>query len=523
MIAKGTLCVRALLLALVVLASFARSDLAGRAQAAGISENVGIQVLPGEIPSLDPPYMLTSQDTALGFNVYETLTRWEPGKGVVPVLATSWKSNIDGTQWTFSLRTGVKFHDGTPFTARDVKASLDRNIKVGLVAYDFIGVTSIDVVDDHTVRVVTSAPRNVPLILSAQYGMFIYAASAADKPKDWWAQGHDAGTGPYMVASFEPGTRAILNYYPDYWGGWQEGQFTKIVYMIVEDPAVRDQMIRSGNADIVSQLPVNSIDSLKSVSGITVLPFLPLSQLIFGFDMRHPPLDKADVRRALAMSFPYSDVQKDIYLGYGRVSVGSGPTALWNPPADFPRYHLDLDQAKALLQKAGYGNGLELNLAYETGSKETADAIKLWQAELGKINVKLNIRELSGGTFWDAAYNTKATDYSVFVVAASGDVPSPYAWLIVFTSSPLGWMPAIGYNNPAFDKQVFDAWAAEATDNKAAHDLWVKAQLILHNDAASIFAMDAPVVFAYKSNITGFAPDAPYSDIVFWYPMKRMK
>ena len=175
------------------------------------------------------------------------------------------------------------------------------------------------------------------------------------------------------------------------------------------------------------------------------------------------------------------------------------------------------------MQKAGYGNGLELNLAYETGSKETADAIKLWQAELGKINVKLNIRELSGGTFWDAAYNTKATDYSVFVVAASGDVPSPYAWLIVFTSSPLGWMPAIGYNNPAFDKQVFDAWAAEATDNKAAHDLWVKAQLILHNDAASIFAMDAPVVFAYKSNITGFAPDAPYSDIVFWYPMKRMK
>ena len=84
-------------------------------------------------------------------------------------------------------------------------------------------------------------------------------------------------------------------------------------------------------------------------------------------------------------------------------------------------------------------------------------------------------------------------------------------------------MPAIGYNNPAFDKQVFDAWAAEATDNKAAHDLWVKAQLILYNDAASIFAMDAPVVFAYKSNITGFTPDAPYSDIVFWYPMKRMK
>jgi peptide/nickel transport system substrate-binding protein len=490
-----------------------------RAEAAGITENIAIQALPGEIPALDPPYMLTDEDTAIGFNVYETLTRWDPDKGLVPVLATSWKSNADGTEWAFSLRQGVKFHDGTEMTARDVKASLDRNIKIGMVAYDFIGVESIEVVDDHTVRFKTSAPRNVPLIVSAQYGMFIYSASAADKPKEWWSEGHDAGTGPYTIASFEPGTRAVLDYFPDYWGGWQEGQFTKIAYTIVEDPTVRDQMIRSGDVDMTSELPFDSMQSLKSVPGIKVQPFLPLSQLIFGFDLNNPPLNNVDVRRALAMTFPYEDVFKGVYLGQGRISVGSGPTSLWNPPADFPQYHQDLDKATALLKKAGFGNGFELRLAVTTGSKEISEAIRLWQAQLSKVNIKLSIRELSTGAFWDAAYNTENKDYDVFVVAASGDVPSPYAWLIIFTDS--GWLPAIGYKNADFNKLVFDAWALEATDEKAAHDVWVKAQRILHDDAVSIFAMDAPMMFAYKANITGFKPNPPYSNIVFWYQMKR--
>ncbi len=523
MMLKEPRCGRVHHLSLLVLTFLASGVWLSVAQSAEISENIAVHALAAEIPSLDPPFMLTGADTGVGFHVYETLTRWEPEKGLVPALATSWESNANGTQWTFKLREGVTFHDGTPFTAADVKASLDRNIEIGMVAYDFIGIESIDVVDDHTVRFVSSAPRNVPLIVSAQYGMFIYKSDAVSQPPEWWAQGNDAGTGPYTVASYEPGTRAILDYYPDYWGGWEAGQFTKIVYLIVEDPTVRDQMIRSGEVDMTSGLPFDSIASLESTSGTKVLPYLPLAQLIAGFDLSNPPLDNAEVRRALAMSFPYNDVHQGIYLGHGRVSVGSGPTALWDPPADFPRYELDIDQAKALLEKSGFGDGFELDLALSTGSKETSEAMSLWQAQLSKLDVKLNIRQLSGGAFWDNAYNPDNEEFDIFVVAASGDVPSPYAWLIVFTSSPFGWMPVIGYKNPEFDKLVFDAWALEATDAQAAHDLWVKAQRILHDDAVSVFAMDAPLVFAYGDDITGFVPKPPYSDIVFWYEMKRQE
>ena len=488
--------------------------------AAAIPDNVAIHAFPGDMPSLDPPYML-SGDTNVGFNVYETLTRWHPEKGLIPVLATSWESNPDGTVWTFALREGVTFHDGTPLTAADVKASLDRNIAVGMVAYDFIGLESIDVIDDHRVRFTASAPRNVPLIVSAQYGMFIYQASAADREPEWWAAGNDAGTGPYTVESYEPGNRVVLDRYPGYWGGWEEGQFTKVVYVITEDPTVRDQMIRSGDADMTSGLPFDSLESLRGQPGTEVLPFLPLAHLVAGFDLSNPPLDNREVRRALAHTFPYRDVHEGIYLGHGEIAMGFGPSSLWTAPADFPRYRLDLDRARALLRDAGFADGFELDLALSAGVKETVEAMSLWQAQLAKVNVELNIRQLSSGAFWDYAFNPDNEEYDVFVVTASGDVPSPYPWLVVYTSSPLGWMPYVGYRNPDFDKLVFDAWALEATDAERANALWVEAQRILHDDAASVFVMDAPVIFAYGDDIVGFEPNPPYPIIVFWYELKR--
>jgi len=485
-----------------------------------ISENIGVYAVPGDIPSLDPPYML-SEDTIVGFNVYETLTFWDPEKGVVPKLATSWESNQDGKEWTFHLREGVTFHDGTPLTANDVKTSLDRNIEVGMVAYDFIGIESIEVTDEQTIRFIASEPRNLPLILTAQYGMFIYNAAGAEKGSEWFAQGNDAGTGPYLIESFEPAKRVVLAQYKDYWGGWEEGQFTKVILEIVEDPTVRDQMIRSGEADITFELPFDSIETMESIEELTVFPYQPLAHLVAGFDLDNPPLDNLLVRKALAHSFPYEAVQEGIFLGYGEIPKGFGPNSLWNPPEDFPRYEFDLDKAKALLEEAGFGEGFELKLALSTGAKETREAMELWQGELLKLKIKLNIQELSGGAFWDYAYNPDNEEFQIFVVPASGDVPSPYAWLICYTSSPLGWMPYVGYNNPEFDSLVFEAWAKEATNPDEARSLWIEAQRILYENAVSVFALDYPYVAVYRDDLVGFEANPPYPYIVFWYDLRR--
>jgi peptide/nickel transport system substrate-binding protein len=492
------------------------------AESGDIAENVGIVAYPGDLASLDPPYML-SGDTNIGFNAYETLTLWRPDQGVVPVLATSWESNEDATEWTFTLREGVTFHDGTALTAEDVKASLDRNIEVGMVAYDFIGVESIEVVDDLTVRFICSDSRDMPLILSAGYGMFIYSAEAAQQSTEWFAEGRDAGTGPYTIESFESGQQLVLTRYEDYWGGWEEGQFTKVIYRIVEDPTVRDQMIRSGEADITLELPYDSLESVGALEDVTLVPMQPLAHMVAGFDLNNPPLDNVQVRQALAYSFPYEDVHQGVFLGYGsRGGIGFGPSSLWDPPADFPRYELDIDRAAELLMEAGYEDGFELTVTAAAGYKEVVDTLNLWQAQLAKLGIELKIEQLSAGPFWDAAYNPDNEEYDVFVVPASGDVPSPWSWLICYTSSPLGWLPFVGYNNPEFDELVFDAWALEATDPDAANELWVEAQRILYEDAASIFIMDTPSIYAMGDDIIGFEPNPPYSaDVIFWHELKR--
>jgi peptide/nickel transport system substrate-binding protein len=313
----------------------------------------------------------------------------------------------------------------------------------------------------------------------------------------------------------------VLTMNKDYWRGWQEGQFTKVILQVVEDPTVRDQMIRSGGADITEELPFDSLDALKQVEGITVLPWVAQDQITAFFALKSAPMDNLKVRQALEYSFPYEAVNKSVFSGYGTIPPGFGPTSLWKVPADFPSYNFDLDKAKTLLKEAGFDKGFELNLAIFTGSKEIMDIANLWQAELAKIGVKLNIQPLASGPFWDYAYNPDQTDYQMMISPVGGDVPSPYSFLIVYTSSPLGWFPAVGYKNDKFDKLVFDAWAKEATEPAAAMDLWVQAQRILHDDAASVFIIDYPTIFALRNNIIGYVQNPPYTDIVFWYDLKR--
>ena len=509
---------RILALALALIVALASGAVLSQGE---MSENIGVYAFPGDMPSMDPPYML-SGDTSLGFNVYETLTRWDPGiEDVVGILAESWTSNDDGTEWVFTLRDGVTFHDGSPLSANDVKASLDRNIEIGMVAYDFIGLGPIEVIDDLTLRFTAEAPRNVPLILSATFGMFIYKAEAAAAPDEWFVSGSDAGTGPYTLTSLEPSVRVVLDYYPDYWGGWEDGQFTTVVYEIVEDPTVRDQMIRSGQADITATVPLDSLESLDMVEGLTILPFSPMSHLVAGFDLDNPPLDNVDARRALAASFPYEDVRQGIYLGLGNPARGFGPSSLWEPPEGFPTPTYDLEAAAALLDGAGMSAGFELDLALSTGVKEALEAANLWQAELAKLNIQLNIQQLSSGAFWDYAYNPANEDFDIFMVTAGGDVPSPWSWLICYTSSPLGWLPFIGHSNEEFDRLVFEAWATEATDVAAANDTWVEAQRILIESAASVFIVDPPGIFAHGDDITGIVPNPPYPGMIFWYDIRR--
>jgi peptide/nickel transport system substrate-binding protein len=483
-----------------------------------ISENVGTQVVPVSLPNLDPDLMLTFDHT-LAFQMYDTLTLWDPDEGVLPGLATSWESNEDGTEWTFHLREGVTFHDGTPFTAEAVEFSYNRTIETGLMAYYFAGLEEIEVVDDYTIKLKYSVPRPAPTMLAAGYGMFIVNPNIADKPEGWLEEGHDAGTGPYTLESTEAGARWVLNRYPDYWGGWEEGQFTQLVYVLVEDPTVREQMLRSGETDMTNLIPFDSHEALEATGEITVVPAPAFWNLFLQFHVDKPPVDNLQLRQALAHAFPYELVQQAIYGGQGTLAEGIVPKGLWEPPVDMERPSYDLDRAQQLLAEAGFADGVEVKAALAAGDVEQEQVALLWQAELAKIGVDLKIEEVTNAAWWDAAYNPDNEFDVLFNVWAPG-WPSPSEFTIIYDSINT-FTPFTGYANPAFDQLVNLGLETESSDMEEANRLYAEAQQLLYDDAVAVFALDIPYDFQHRNDIKGFHANPNYFDVVFWYDMMR--
>ena len=138
----------------------------------------------------------------------------------------------------------MTFHDGAPLDAATVKFSVERNReKNACSAYLYEAIEFIDAPDSSTVVFRLSYPAPLDLILSSGIAAFIMSPAAAEKERAWFAEGNELGSGPYRIAQYEPGQRMVLVRNPDYWGGWQEGHIDRVVYEMVEDPVVGEQML----------------------------------------------------------------------------------------------------------------------------------------------------------------------------------------------------------------------------------------------------------------------------------------
>jgi peptide/nickel transport system substrate-binding protein len=202
-------------------------------------ENIFVYTEGPSFPDIDPSISFSNDSVVMG-NAYETLTFYNaPGSAEVlsPVLATSWEASEDGLSWTFHLREGVKFHDGTDFNAEAVEYSVERSINLGLgAAFIWDAVEDVVVVDDYTVEFKLTYPAPMDLIAAAGYAAWIFSPACTEaqgeNASEWFNEGHDCGSGPYMIESREKGTRLIMTRFDDYWGGWREGQFDKVVFEI---------------------------------------------------------------------------------------------------------------------------------------------------------------------------------------------------------------------------------------------------------------------------------------------------
>jgi peptide/nickel transport system substrate-binding protein len=496
--------------------------------AGAVAEGVATYVNAEEVTVFWDPSEGFSSEIVWQTNTYETLLRYDPfANEFSPVLAESFEASLDGLTWTFHLRKEVKFHTGGEMDARAVKSSIDRTIAIGKGAsFIWEPVDSIEVVDKYTVVFHLKSPGALGLIVSSAYCAYIFDPDFEDR--DWFYAGHEAGTGPYMLESFEGDTLVVLKKFDDYWGGWEGKHFDKIVFKWAPEASTRRLMIESGQADFINRLPSDDIEALEANPNVNIVATPSFQNLIALFNTvksEEYPISNPLVRAALAYTIPYDDVVNAVFGGYGRRSRGVVPFGLWGYSDRVKQYTFSPKTAKVLLARAGYPEGgFKIVATYSSGTEAQRRTLALWKAELAKLGVDLEAR----GMTWDAQSGLAgATDpnerQDIYIMWWWPDFAHPHSFLSgMFETFEPPLYNFSYYSNPLYDDLIKAGAAIAGQDREEAINLYVEAQNLLMADAAGIAVVDIEYLHAISENLKGYDMGNPaYPNVVFWYDCYR--
>ena len=473
------------------------------------------------------PCIEFSVGNAVLCNLYETLLRFEPDTdSFTPVLATDYSVSEDGLVWTFNIRKGVKFYDGTDLTADAVKYSIDRarNMNKG-ASFIWNCVDTINIVDDFTVEFVLKYCAPLDLIASCGYSAFILSPTLAKQGTDWFNQGNSCGTGPYMIQSQVKGDEVIMTKFPDYWGGWEGEHFDKVVMKVIGENATRRQMVEKGDADIVSSLMVEDLLALQDSSDVSVVVTESYTNVIGFFNTQKAPFDNKLVRQAMCYAFPYDVFINDVKKGFASKPTGPIPQGIWGALPE-ATYTYDLEKARELLVEAGYPDGgFDMEITYIAGVEDRKKAAELYKNELAKIGVNAKIKGMPWDIMWELAKSPnpeKRQDY--LSISWWPDVVSPASWFwSLYHSEDTPFFNLGYYSNPELDRMIEEADVLSGTDRAAAEAMYKAAGQIVVDDAVSIFIADAKNIYVVNKSLKNFKANPAYPYVLFFYDMGRGK
>lgn len=480
---------------------------------------------PYNITTLDPS---TSYSTETGYmgNIYETLIKVNPpgSKELFSfILATGFTASKDGLEYTFTLREGVKFHDGTPFTAAAVKFSLERTKKLGKgAAFIWGDLKEVQIIDDFKVKLLLSKPAPLPQIAASANGSYIMSPQVGDKDSEWFNKGNDAGTGPYTLKNYKDGESWMLAKFDGYWGGWEGKHIENILVKFTKESLTQLQMLQAGQAMLAGRIPVDSIKSVKNGKN-TQIVFGPSYQNYMAFfNTTRPPLDNVKVRQALSHAIPYEDIVKIGFDGLASQARGPVPQGQFGGTKDVMQYKHDLELAKKLLAEAGHpGGGFKLTLTHAAENVAEKRFAPLIQSEFKKIGVEVEIKALAWTTQWSMAKKDPATAQDIFLLLWWPTYSDPYETLFSLLHDE-GEKPAWNlayYKNPAYDKMIREAYETVGSDPEKGLGLYVDAQNMVQKDAPVAWVVDPSGWWPASKKLQGLVINPAYPNIPFFYEM----
>ncbi len=455
---------------------------------------------------------------------YDSLVTMKPGdyETVLPSLAASWEAVDDGAALVFHLREGVKFSSGNALTSDDVKFSLERLINLKDNPAELASnIASVEAVDPLTVKIVTK-DKTQPLltllvgptfaisdskVVTEQGGTSAVGADTADKATSW-LDTHSAGSGPYVLARWEPSVQVVLEANPNYWG--EAPKFSRIVLQHIPESAT--QLITLDRGDIQAALNLTSqqLDGLKDNADIALVEGDSLDYvymtLTSGADI-NPNLAIKEARQAIAHAINYDEIISGLVGGHATRPPSFIPNGIGGMTAELTKeigYNYDPEKAKALLKQAGLEKGFSFDLSFGDASVAgTTYALiaQTIQSQLAAVGITANLQPLDQSTARD---KYRAGELAAFLTFWNPDAPEAWTWASASVQRVAG---RVRWQVPAELTELV-AKAGGAANADEARKLYREYAVALIDNTNYVVIFQPIYRVAVRKSVTGWAMTA---------------
>ncbi|UYN99800.1 MAG: ABC transporter substrate-binding protein [Devosia sp.] len=450
-----------------------------------------------EPASLDPHVSTAANDFRIAVNIYDGLVRNTSGTlEIEPALATDWTISDDGLEYTFNLREGVSFHDGTPFNADAVKFNFDRMLDESHpfadtgpfpLSFFFSSVESVEVVDDLTVKFTLNEPF-APFMsnLASPTGLIVSPAAVEQFGADYGR--NPVGTGPFKFEEWQSNTRVVASRNDAYWDG--APALEAAIFRPITDANTRVAEMLSGGIDVLLETPPDNVAQFRDDANYQVVEAVGPHVWYVMLNAKEGPFADVRVRQAVNYAVNKESLVNDVLQGTAEVSAGPIPPAFnWAYNEDVDPYPYDPDKARELLAEAG-AEGASVTFLVTEGGSGMLDPVPMGtaiQADLAAVGLDVEIQTYEWNTFLSEVNPGLEGKADMAEMAWMTSDPDTLPFLTLRTAA----FPAEGgfnssyYSNPEVDALLDQARLS--TDPEERAELYKQVQAITHEDAPWLF------------------------------------
>jgi len=448
--------------------------------------------IPQDIDSLDPHKAEGAGTREVLFNIYEGLVKPDGNGNLNPAVASNYTISEDGKTYTFTLRDGIKFHNGNPVTVEDIKYSIDRcadTSKGDPLVSAFSNIDSVNILDQSHVSIV---------LKKTDTDFLSYLTTAIIPKENTDPENNPVGTGPYMYVSRSPQENIILKKFADYWNTDNAAHIENVTFKVESNADAIVMDLEGGSIDMFARVTTTQAaqlsDQFKVYEGeMNLVQALYLNNAV-------KPFNDVKVRQALCYAIDKQAVLDFVSDGKGEL-LGSSIYPSFSKyfvPELNNTYSQDLDKAKALLKEAGYPDGFTFTITVPSNYSQHIDTAQVLAEQLEKIGVKANIQQVEWNNWLSDVYTNR--NYEATVIGVDASTLNAPALLGRFVSTADNNFT--NYNNADYDAAYAKA-EAETDDDKKTAD-FKECETILSTDAANVYIQDLPEFVALNKKYTGY-------------------